>query len=87
MQQQSSICNFDSSDSWIILSSIELSIKRKTEAVGTTIKDWDVQINYGIRTGFNDAFIISAEKPDEILSKPVGGIKSSCMSLFSLFFI
>ena len=32
------------------------------------MKDWDIQINYGIKTGFNDAFIISTEKRNEILS-------------------
>ena len=61
-------CNFISSDSWVILSPIEQSIKRKIEAVGTPLKDWDIQINYGIKTGFNDAFIINTEKRDEILA-------------------
>ena len=32
------------------------------------MKDWDIQINYGIKTGFNDAFIISTEKRNEILN-------------------
>ena len=68
MQQQSVECNFVSSDSWVILSPIEQSIKRKIEAVGTPLKDWDIQINYGIKTGFNDAFIINTEKRDEILA-------------------
>ncbi len=68
MQQQGVRCAFSSSDSWVILSPIEQSIKRKIEAVGTPLKDWDIQINYGIKTGFNDAFIISTEKRDEILA-------------------
>ena len=68
VQQQNSICDFNSSDSWVILSPIEQSIKRKIEAVGTPLKDWNIQINYGIKTGFNDAFIISTEKRNEILA-------------------
>ena len=60
--------DFDTSDSWVILSPIEQSIKRKIEAVGTPLKDWDIQINYGIKTGYNEAFIITTEKRDEILS-------------------
>ena len=52
----------------MILSPIEQSIKRKIEAVGTPLKDWDIQINYGIKTGFNDAFIISTDKRNEILA-------------------
>ena len=67
VQQQSVECRFDSSDSWVILSPIEQSIKRKIESVGTPLKNWDIQINYGIKTGFNDAFIISTEKRNEIL--------------------
>ena len=68
VQQQKTICDFNSSDSWVILSPIEQSIKRKIEAVGTPLKDWDIQINYGIKTGFNDAFIISTDKRNEILT-------------------
>ena len=67
VQQQSVECRFDSSDSWVILSPVEQSIKRKIESVGTPLKDWDIQINYGIKTGFNDAFIINTEKRNEIL--------------------
>ena len=68
MQQTGTECEFSGSDSWVILSPIEQSIKRKIEAVGTPLKDWDVQINYGIKTGCNDAFIISTEKREEILA-------------------
>ena len=68
VQQSGSVCEFANSDSWVILSPIEQSIKRKIEAVGTPLKDWDIQINYGIKTGYNDAFIINTEKRDEILS-------------------
>ena len=68
VQQQNTVCEFSSSDAWVILSPIEQSIKRKIEAVGTPLKNWDIQINYGIKTGFNDAFIISTEKRNEILA-------------------
>ena len=67
VQQQSVECRFEFSNSWVILSPIEQSIKQKIESVGTPLKDWDIQINYGIKTGFNDAFIISTEKRNEIL--------------------
>ena len=68
VQQQNSVCDFGSSESWVILPPIEQSIKRKIEKVGTPLKDWDIQINYGIKTGFNEAFIISTEKRKEILA-------------------
>ena len=68
MQQSGSVCEFSNSDSWVILSPIEQSIKRKIEAVGTPLKDWDINIYRGVLTGYNEAFIISTEKRDEILA-------------------
>lgn len=68
MQQTGTECEFSSSDSWVILSPIEQSIKRKIEAVGTPLKDWDINIYRGVLTGYNEAFIISTEKRDEILA-------------------
>ena len=59
---------FDNSASWIILSPIEQSIKRKIEAIGTPLKDWDVKIYRGILTGYNDAFIIDGKKKDELIA-------------------
>ena len=67
MQQSGSACEFTNSDSWVILSPIEQSIKRKIESVGTPLKDWDINIYRGVLTGYNEAFIISTEKRNEIL--------------------
>ena len=67
MRQNSSLSKFDGSNSWVILSPIEQSIKAKIEKIGTPLKDWDINIYRGVLTGFNDAFIISGEKREEIL--------------------
>ena len=67
--KQVGCCNsFEGDATWVILSPIEQSIKQKIEAVGTPLKDWDIQINYGIKTGCNEAFIVSTEKRNEILA-------------------
>ena len=68
VRQQDIICDFSTSDSWVILSPIEQSIKRKIEAVGTPLKDWDINIYRGVLTGCNEAFIIDTAKRDEIIS-------------------
>ena len=68
VKQNSCISNFDTSNSWVILSPIEQSIKSKIEKIGTPLKDWNINIYRGVLTGFNDAFIISGEKRDEILA-------------------
>lgn len=45
------------------------ALKAKIEKYGTPLKDWHgLNINYGIKTGFNEAFIITTEKKDEILA-------------------
>ena len=67
VRQQDTICDFSTSDSWVVLSPIEQSIKRKIEAVGTPLKDWDINIYRGVLTGCNEAFIISTAKRNEIL--------------------
>lgn len=69
VRQNAAEVTFNSSDSWVILSPIELSIKNKIEKVGVPLKDWDINIYRGVLTGYNEAFIISTEKRDEILSK------------------
>ena len=68
MLRQHSVCDFSTSESWVILSPIEQSIKRKIEAVGTPLKDWDINIYRGVLTGCNEAFIVTTEKRNEILA-------------------
>ena len=68
VMRQHSVCDFSTSESWVILSPIEQSIKRKIEAVGTPLKDWDINIYRGVLTGCNEAFIITTEKRNEILA-------------------
>ena len=68
VKQSATSCAFTTSDSWVILSPIEQSIKRKIENVGTPLKDWEITINYGIKTGYNEAFIIDEAKRNEILA-------------------
>ncbi len=57
-----------STESFIFANATLLDLRDKMESVGTPLKDWDIQINYGIKTGANEAFIITTEKRDEILN-------------------
>ena len=68
MKQSGCYNSFEGDASWVILTPIEQSIKQKIEAVGTPLKDWDINIYRGVLTGCNEAFIISTEKRDEILA-------------------
>ena len=69
VKQHSAYVQFPSSDSWVILTPIEQRIKSKIEKIGIPLKDWDISINYGIKTGCNEAFIIDKSKRDELIKK------------------
>jgi len=58
-------------NTWAFESSEVLKIKQKIENQGIPLKDWDISINYGIKTGYNKAFIIDeATKNQLILEEP-----------------
>ncbi|MCQ2945074.1 class I SAM-dependent DNA methyltransferase [Helicobacter pylori] len=56
-----------STESFIFADTTLLDLRDKIEQSGTPLKDWGIQINYGIKTGCNEAFIIPTEKRDAIL--------------------
>lgn len=68
VQQNNVLLNFSGSNSWNILNPLELSIKSKMESIGVPSKDWNVHIFRGILTGFNEAFIISGKKKDDLIA-------------------
>lgn len=68
VQTHMQISSFRNDDTWSILSEIELSIKQKVEGAGVPLKNWNVEMYRGVLTGYNDAFIITSEKREEILS-------------------
>lgn len=47
-----------SNETWVILTKEELTLKGKIEVLGKPLSEWSVDINYGIKTGYNKAFII-----------------------------
>lgn len=69
IEQEKQQCSFKKDESWLILSPIEQSIKQKIEAIGIPLKDWDIRINRGILTGYNEAFIIDKVKRDELIAQ------------------
>ena len=68
IRRHSTQSDFSTEDSWIILSDIEQSIKNKLISHGVLLKDWNIHINRGVITGLNEAFIITQQKRDELIS-------------------
>ena len=54
---------------WMALSAIEQGIMDKIEAIGTPLKEWDIDIYRGVLTGYNDAFIIDNDTKDALIAE------------------
>jgi len=67
--EQKQISLNEKGDSWIILNEAESAILEKMNKVGKPLKDWDISINYGIKTGFNEAFIIDTDTKDRLIQE------------------
>ena len=60
-------CSFEGDESWVIMPDFIRNIKKKVEAQGKPLKDWEINIYRGILTGYNPAFYLYGQKKDEIL--------------------
>ena len=54
-------------EGWVIGDQKDNDLKRKIEQIGKRLKDWDIRIDYGIKTGLNEAFIISSDIRKELI--------------------
>ena len=57
----------DSSE-WFIGREAENVLKTKIESGSKPLKDFDIRINFGIKTGYNAAFIIDEQKKEELIN-------------------
>lgn len=56
-------------EKWIIADDSILNIKEKIKSKGVLLKDLNVKINYGIKSGLNDAFIIDEETKEKLCNE------------------
>ncbi len=54
-------------DNWAILNPLKQTINEKFLKKGKALSDWKIKINFGIKTGYNKAFIIDEQKRNEII--------------------
>ncbi|WP_265596244.1 Eco57I restriction-modification methylase domain-containing protein [Verrucomicrobium sp. BvORR106] len=54
---------------WVVISKERQRIKELVEAQGVPLEKWAIQINYGIKTGFNDAFYITQDQRDAMVAE------------------
>jgi len=55
------------SDSWYIGNHSEVKLKEKIETSGVSLKSLGVKINFGIKTGFNKAFVIDSATRKQLI--------------------
>jgi len=73
-------CDFNpmpisSDNNWKIANNQQISIDAKIKSFGKPLKDWSLSVFFGIKTGLNEAFIISQEKRDELISSDPNAIQ------------
>jgi len=51
---------------WTLADDEVLALKKKIESIGMPLKDWGVRICFGIKTGFNEAFIIDTPTKEQL---------------------
>ncbi|OGS69929.1 MAG: type II restriction endonuclease [Flavobacteria bacterium RIFCSPLOWO2_12_FULL_35_11] len=56
-------------NSWVISDQATYRIKSKVEQQGKKLIDWNIKINRGILTGYNEAFIIDGKTKNELIAK------------------
>lgn len=54
---------------WVVLPAARQRIKLAVEQQGVPLEKWQIQINYGIKTGNNDAFYISTSQRDAFIAE------------------
>jgi hypothetical protein len=60
---------------WVVLPPLRQVIKTQVEAQGVPLGKWKIQINYGIKTGFNDAFYLTKEQRDAFVAEDPSCVK------------
>ena len=58
-----------SEDGYLFLDNRLLKVKDKVDTIGKALGEWNVEINRGVLTGLNDAFIIDKERYNELVEK------------------
>ena len=64
-----------SEDNWIILNQMEIQINKKIENKGIALKEWDLSINRGVLTGYNEAFLVTKEIKDRLIKEDKSSIE------------
>jgi hypothetical protein len=68
-EENKKVCPFKGKASWVFVDEDKERFVDTIKKQGIPLTDWDVRINYGILTGSNDAFWISSEQYQDLVSQ------------------
>jgi adenine-specific DNA-methyltransferase len=60
-------CDSLSSSNWSFENSEISALIKKVQSTGLALKEWDIKINFGIKTGYNEAFVINREIREKLI--------------------
>lgn len=63
------LCSFKGDESWVIMPGNIRSVIRKIEMQGKPLSQWEIEYYRGVTTGFNEAFFLTTQQRNELLSK------------------
>lgn len=69
IKQTQTLNSYTTSDTWNIMNDFDSRLIEKINTVGIKLSDLDIVINYGIKTGYNNAFIIDKTTRDILISE------------------
>jgi galactitol-specific phosphotransferase system IIB component len=59
------------SNTWIISNPTEFNLKNKIDLIGKELSDFEISINFGIKTGYNAAFIVEKSIREDLIKKDI----------------
>ena len=59
---------------WTLADENILNIKKKIEEIGTILKEWDVEINRGLLSGLNEAYLIDTKTKEQLCKEDTKNI-------------
>lgn len=74
IKKRLSICEFDSGF-WNIRSKLESAIQWKIESIGVPLREWDLRVFFGIKTGLNEAFLVDEETKQKLINADASSAK------------
>jgi len=63
------------SDTWVITPPLKQTINSRLLKKGKPLNEWNIKINFGIKTGYNEAFLLKSEQALKLLNKSANNKK------------